>query len=152
MLMIERDEAHPEVLDVIVDRWSPRSFVESAVPQGRSRRDPGSRRLGSIGIQYPAMALSLCPSRGRELGSLPLAPRRFQPGLGEGRIGAGVRGVRHPAAQGRRHCRANHSHSFDAGAAWVLAALQATASYHAHAMTGVKFEEAKRALPDGMPS
>ena len=45
----------------------------------------------------------------------------------------------------------NHSHSFDAGSAWVLAALQATSmGYHAHAMSGVKFDEAKRelAVPD----
>jgi nitroreductase len=41
----------------------------------------------------------------------------------------------------------NHSHSFDAGAAWALLALQATAlGYRAHGMTGVDFEKAREVL------
>lgn len=47
--------------------------------------------------------------------------------------------------------RASHSHSFDAGAAWALIALQATRlRYHAHAMTGADFERARTelAVPD----
>jgi nitroreductase len=45
----------------------------------------------------------------------------------------------------------NHSHSFDAGSAWVLAALQAQAlGYHTHGMTGIKFGEAETAL--GIPA
>src|SRR5439155_7882744 len=46
----------------------------------------------------------------------------------------------------------SHSHSFDAGAAWALFALQATAlGYHAHGMTGVDFDRARIALdvPEG---
>ncbi|MBV1918882.1 MAG: nitroreductase family protein, partial [Sphingomonadaceae bacterium] len=40
-----------------------------------------------------------------------------------------------------------HSHSFDAGAAWVLAALQATAlGYQAHAMSGIQFDKAEQEL------
>jgi nitroreductase len=40
--------------------------------------------------------------------------------------------------------RTSHSHSFDAGAAWALIALQATRlGYHAHAMTGVDFARAR---------
>lgn len=45
----------------------------------------------------------------------------------------------------------SHSHSFDAGAAWALLALQATRlGYHAHGMTGVDFDRARRnlAVPD----
>jgi nitroreductase len=38
----------------------------------------------------------------------------------------------------------SHSHSFDAGAAWAMMALQATKlGYHAHGMTGVDFERAR---------
>lgn len=41
----------------------------------------------------------------------------------------------------------SHSHSFDAGAAWAMMALQAThMGYRAHAMTGVDFEAAAREL------
>jgi nitroreductase len=45
---------------------------------------------------------------------------------------------------------ASHSHSFDAGAAWALLALQATRlGYHAHGMTGVDFGRAREEL--GVP-
>jgi nitroreductase len=41
----------------------------------------------------------------------------------------------------------SHSHSFDAGAAWALLALQATRlGYHTHGMTGVDFERARTEL------
>ena len=46
----------------------------------------------------------------------------------------------------------NHSHSFDAGAAWANLALQAPAlGYYAHGMTGVDFDAARTALnvPEG---
>jgi nitroreductase len=44
----------------------------------------------------------------------------------------------------------SHSHSLDAGAAWVSLALQATAmGYHAHGMSGVEFERARGEL--GVP-
>lgn len=45
----------------------------------------------------------------------------------------------------------SYSHSFDAGAAWALLALQATRlGYHAHGMAGVDFDAARRelAVPD----
>lgn len=43
-----------------------------------------------------------------------------------------------------------HSHSFDAGAAWAQMALQATAlGYHAHGMTGIDFDKARAEL--GVP-
>ena len=45
----------------------------------------------------------------------------------------------------------NHSHSFDAGAAWAHLALQATAlGYHTHGMTGVDFAKARDVL--GVPA
>lgn len=44
----------------------------------------------------------------------------------------------------------SHSHSFDAGSAWVSLALQATRmGYHAHGMSGVEFERARAEL--GVP-
>jgi nitroreductase len=47
---------------------------------------------------------------------------------------------------------ASHSHSFDAGAAWGLLALQSTAlGYHTHAMTGIDFERARRVLQAPSP-
>lgn len=44
----------------------------------------------------------------------------------------------------------SHSHSFDAGAAWACLALQATSmGYHAHGMSGVEFDRARAEL--GVP-
>lgn len=41
----------------------------------------------------------------------------------------------------------SHSHSFDAGAAWMALALQASRlGYHAHGMSGVEFDRAREAL------
>lgn len=46
--------------------------------------------------------------------------------------------------------RPNHSHSFDAGAAWATLALQATRmGLHSHGMTGVDFDAARETL--GVP-
>jgi nitroreductase len=43
--------------------------------------------------------------------------------------------------------QASHTHSFDAGAAWVSLALQATRmGYHAHGMSGVEFDRARAEL------
>lgn len=44
-------------------------------------------------------------------------------------------------------CEPSHSHSFDAGAAWAMMALQAThLGYHAHGMTGIEFDRARARL------
>lgn len=51
------------------------------------------------------------------------------------------------AAPGSDDYKPSHSHSFDAGAAWALLALQATRlGYHAHGMTGVDFDKARAEL------
>lgn len=55
------------------------------------------------------------------------------------------------SAPGSDVAKPSHSHSFDAGAAWALLALQATRlGYHTHAMTGVDFDRARAelAVPD----
>ncbi|HKT75740.1 MAG TPA: nitroreductase family protein [Sphingobium sp.] len=52
---------------------------------------------------------------------------------------------------GSDEAKPSHSHSFDTGAAWALMALQATRlGYHSHAMTGVDFDRARieLAVPD----
>ncbi|CAM8659537.1 MULTISPECIES: nitroreductase family protein [Sphingobium] len=51
------------------------------------------------------------------------------------------------AAPGSEDYKPSHSHSFDAGAAWALLALQATRlGYHTHGMTGVDFDKARAEL------
>lgn len=54
------------------------------------------------------------------------------------------------AAPGSTDYKPSHSHSFDAGAAWAILALQATRlGYHTHGMTGVDFDAARKEL--GVP-
>ena len=58
----------------------------------------------------------------------------------------------HFAAPGASEEKLSHSHSFDAGAAWGLLALQARLSgLHAHGMTGIHFDKVNEALniPEG---
>lgn len=51
------------------------------------------------------------------------------------------------AAPGSTDFKPSHSHSFDAGAAWALLALQATRlGYHTHGMTGLDFDKARAEL------
>lgn len=145
--MIERDGAHPEVLDVIVDRWSPRSFVESAVPQADL-----DLILEAAGWAPSAFNLQpwrfLYAHRGddnweRFLSLLVDFNRDWAKDASV--LVFVVSDILQRKDDGT--ASPNHSHSFDAGAAWALAALQATAmGYHAHAMSGVKFDEAKREL------
>jgi nitroreductase len=145
--MTERDGANPEVLDVIVERWSPRSFVESAVPQADL-----DLILEAAGWAPSAFNLQpwrfLYAHRGdgnweRFLSLLVDFNRTWAKDASV--LVFVVSDILQRKEDGT--AAPNHSHSFDAGAAWVLAALQATAmGYHAHAMSGVKFEEAKREL------
>lgn len=139
--------AHPKVLPLIVERWSPRSFDGSPIDAGdfevileaagwapsafnyqpwtflyALRDDANWQRFLDLLIPFNA-------SWARDAGALLFIVTEKTMGAPD---------------------RANHSHSFDAGAAWAQLALQATAlGYHAHGMTGVQFEEAIRDL--GIP-
>ena len=149
--MIERDGANPEVLDVIVDRWSPRSLVESAVPQ--ADLDVIFEAAGWAPSAFNVQPWRfLYAHRGddnwdRFLNLLVDFNRDWA------KDASVLVFVVSDILQRKDDSTAspNHLHSFDAGAAWVLAALQATAMGHyAHAMSGMKFELAKRelAIPD----
>lgn len=51
-----------------------------------------------------------------------------------------------PAREGEE-AQISHSHSFDAGAAWAVLALQAfKLGYHSHGMTGIDFDRARTEL------
>lgn len=145
--MTERDEASPEVLEVIRDRWSPRSFVESVVPQ--ADLDVIFEAAGWAPSAYNVQPWRfLYAHRGdanwdRFLSLLVDFNRAWA------RDASVLVFVVSDILQRKEDGTASpsHSHSFDAGAAWALAALQATAmGYRAHAMSGVKFVEAKREL------
>ena len=142
-------QANPRVVPLIVERWSPYSFDESEIPQEdldvifeaggwapsayniqpwkflyARRGDENWERFLSVLIEFNQSWV-------KNASALVFVVSDTQMDFG---------GKKSP----------NHSHSFDAGAAWALAALQATAlGYHTHGMSGVDFDKARVEL--GIP-
>ncbi|MFM5932216.1 MAG: nitroreductase family protein [Novosphingobium sp.] len=143
---METRTADPRVLPLIVERWSPRAFDGTAMPQEdldvileaatlapsafnyqpwrflyAHRDDANWERFLSLLIPFNA-------SWAKEAGVLLfiLSDTLMQQG---------------------DEAKPLHSHSFDAGAAWAQMALQATAmGYHAHGMTGIDFDRIRSEL------
>lgn len=129
--------ADPRIVPLFVERWSPRAFDGTPLP------------LEDLNIILEAAALA--PS------AFNYQPWRFLYALhGDAhwdaflslllpsnaawakQAGALLIIVSDMLMRHGSDARNNHSHSFDAGAAWALLALQATAlGYHAHGMTGI---------------
>jgi len=148
--MTDRHEAHPRVERLIVERWSPRSFDRSEIPGNdldvifeaagwapsafniqpwtflyAKRGDANWDRFLSLLIEFNQ-------SWAKDASALVFVVSNRLQGRGEEKS-------------------ENHSHSFDAGAAWAMMALQATAmGYHAHGMTGIQFDKAIAEL--GIPA
>ena len=141
--------AHPLVLPLIVDRWSPRSFDATAVPEAdllvileaaglapSAYNQQPWRFLYAVrgDANWDHFVSLLVPGNAvwaKDAGALVFV-------LSEGTF-ARPEGV-----------KPNRSASFDAGAAWALLALQAThMGYHAHAMVGIEFPRVREEL--GVP-
>lgn len=147
--MTERSEAHPRVEELIVRRWSPRSFDGSEIP---------AEDLNVIfeAAGWAPSAFNIQPwtflyaRRGDENWDrfLWLLVEFNQSWAKDASVLVFIVSNR---MQGRGEKKSpNHSHSFDAGAAWAQMALQATAmGYHAHGMTGLEFGQAEEEL--GIP-
>lgn len=149
--MSER-KADARVLPVIVDRWSPRAFDGVAVP------------AEDLAVIFEAAGLA--PSAfnvqpWRFLYAVPgdtnwdafvdiLVP--FNQGWAKD-AGALVFILSQETSTGPDGKTGPlYSHSFDAGSAWALLAIQATSmGYHTHGMTGIDFDKARTVLgvPEG---
>lgn len=143
--MTERT-ASPRIVPLIVERWSPRAFDESAMPQAD---------LDTI-----LEAATWAPSAYNHQPWRFLFAHRNDPSFGE-YLSALVPFNQSWAkdasvllfiiSEENMGDHANHSHSFDAGAAWAMLALQAHAlGYRAHGMTGVDWNRAHEVL--GVPA
>ena len=140
--MTNRTPEHP-IDPLFLERWSPRAFDGSDMPEDDLLDDVRGGALGAVGVQLAALALPLRAARRRELGALPRPAHPVEPELGAQRLGADLHPVRQPAddRQGRASRQPSHTHSYDAGAAWACLALQATRmGYQAHGMSGVDFD------------
>lgn len=142
--------ANPKIEKLIVDRWSPRAFDGSAIPQ--DDLDAIFEAAGWAPSAFNAQPWTfLYAKNGDANWDLFLSQLiEFNQGWAKD-ASALVYVVSDKFMRSEKGNADNHSHSFDAGAAWVLAALQAQAlGYHTHGMTGLKFGEAEAAL--GIPA
>ena len=142
--------AHPKVEKLIVDRWSPRAFDSSEMPQ--EDLDVIFEAAGWAPSAYNAQPWTfLYAKRGDANWELLLVQLiEFNQSWAQN-ASAIVFVVSDTQMRSEKGNSPNHSHSFDAGAAWAMAALQAhVLGYHAHGMTGLKFGEAEAAL--GIPA
>lgn len=141
--------AHPKVEKLIVNRWSPRAFDASEIPQ--EDLDIIFEAAGWAPSAYNVQPWTFLYARkGDANWDLFLSQLvEFNQGWAKD-ASALVYVVSDRLMRSDKGDSDNHSHSFDAGAAWALAALQAQAlGYHTHGMTGIKFGEAEQAL--GIP-
>ncbi|MFT4056810.1 MAG: nitroreductase family protein [Novosphingobium sp.] len=141
--------ANPKIEKLIVDRWSPRAFDGSEMPQEDldAILEAGGWAPSAYNVQPWTFLYAKKGDANWDL---------FLSGLIDFNAGwakeasAIVYVVSDKFMRSEKGNSENHSHSFDAGAAWVLAAIQAQAlGYHTHGMTGLKFGEAEAAL--GIP-
>lgn len=141
--------AHPKIEKLLVDRWSPRAFDGSEIPQ-----EDLDVIFEAAGLAPSAFNIQpwtfLYARKGDANWDLLLSQLiDFNQGWAQN-ASALVYIVTDKFSRAGDEPTANYSHSFDAGAAWALASVQALAmGYHTHAMTGIKFGDAEKAL--GIP-
>jgi nitroreductase len=140
--------AHPKVEKLIVERWSPRAFDGGEIPQ--EDLDVIFEAAGWAPSAYNVQPWTfLYARRGDAHWDIFMAQLvEFNQGWAKD-ASALVFVVSDKYMRSDKGNADNHSHSFDAGSAWMLAALQAQAlGDHTHGMTGIKFGEAEAALGD----
>lgn len=152
--MIERPHtgraSRSGVLDLVVERWSPRAFDETPVPAedlelmfeaagwaaSAFNSQPWTflyaRRGDANWERFLSLLIPFNQSWAKDAGALVFV-------------------VSDTLSRGGETAHPLYSHSFDTGAAWAQLALQAAAmGYHTHGMTGIDFDKAKAelAIPD----
>lgn len=141
--------ATARIVPLFVDRWSPRSFDESRIPQEDLDAIFEAAGLAPSAFNYQPWKF-LYAHRGDENWDrfLSLLIPFNQSWAKDASVLIYI-----VSDTVMRTADANtplRSHSFDAGAAWAQMALQATAlGYQAHAMAGVEFDKARAEL--GVP-
>lgn len=143
-------QTHPKVHQIFVDRWSPRAFDESEIPKDDLQAIFAAAALAPSAFNYQPWTF-LYAHRGDENWDrfLSLLIPFNQSWAKDASVLVFI--VSDTKMRKGEEANDNHSHSFDAGAAWAHMALQATLlGYHAHGMTGVDFNKARAEL--GVPA
>lgn len=138
--------AHEKIVPLIVERWSPRSFDETALPLEDLKVivEAAGWAPSAFNAQPWSFLYALRGDENWDMFLDLLIP--FNQGWAD-TAGALMFIVSDRGTTKSKDGSPSHSHSFDAGAAWANLALQATAmGYHAHGMTGIEFGKAEKAL------
>lgn len=139
-------DAHEKIVPLIVERWSPRAFDETALPLEDLKViiEAAGWAASAFNAQPWTFLYSLRGDENWDTFLNQLIP--FNQDWVK-TAGALLFIVSDRGTTKSEDGSPSHSHSFDAGAAWANLALQTTAmGYHAHAMTGIEFDKAVAAL------
>lgn len=147
--MRERRDANPRIVPLIVERWSPRSFDASEIPQ--EDLDVIFEAAGWAPSAFNIQPWTFLYARRGDPNWDRFLALLIDFNQGWVREASVLVFVVSNRMQGRGEKQSeNYSYSFDAGAAWAMMALQATAmGYHAHGMTGIHVDKAVEEL--GIP-
>lgn len=137
---------------LFLDRWSPRAFDSSVLPQDDLDTIFDAARWAPSAFNYQPWRFLYAHREDADWQRFVELLLPFNQGW-VANAGALVFILSDTliAAPGSDDAKPSHSHSFDAGAAWAVLALQATRmGYHTHGMTGVDFDKARTelAVPD----
>lgn len=134
--------AHPKVLPLLVERWSPRSFVAEPIPNEDLHVifEGAALAPSAFNLQPWTFLYAQRGDANWDLFLSLLVPFN----AGWAKDASALVFIVSDTLQKRGDQPAPlYSHSFDAGAAWACMALQATAlGYHVHGMTGIDFDRA----------
>ena len=143
--MTERN-ASPRLVPLIVERWSPRAFDESAMPQADLDVIIEAATWAPSAYNHQPWRFLYAHRADAAFGEFLSALVPFNQSWAKD---ASV--LLFVVSEEKLGDRDNHSHSFDAGAAWANLALQAHAlGYRSHGMTGVDWDRAREVL--GVPA
>lgn len=154
MTVLQRDvvvasRAPTTVHQLIVDRWSPRAFDESAIPRADLDLLFEAASLAPSAFNKQPWRFLWSQRDDEHWGSFLDLLNPFNQTWAH-KSSALIFILSDKRSEGQYPDSLSHSHSFDAGAAWALFALQATAlGYHTHAMSGLHFDRARVEL--GIP-
>ncbi|MFT4197349.1 MAG: nitroreductase family protein [Pseudoxanthomonas sp.] len=142
-----RTTVHP-VEELFLQRWSPRAFDASSIPETDLQTLFDAARWAPSAFNYQPWRLLYATRDSADWQRFLDLLLPFNAGWAQHASAlVFILSDTLIVAPGASEAKPSHSHSFDTGAAWALLALQATRlGYHAHGMTGIDFERVRSEL------
>ena len=145
--MTDQPRTAPYAIEpLFLDRWSPRAFDGSAMPQADLDTIMEAARWAPSAFNYQPWRFLYAHRDSKDWPTFLSALMPFNQSWAQ-HASVLIYVLSDSMMDGKDGATPSHSHSFDTGAAWALLALQATRlGYQAHGMTGVDFDAARVAL------